>query len=285
MPDVTIVIPNLNGAPVLGACLGSLGSAAADRCWAAVVVDNASHDSSVELVRARFPAVKVLENRENLGFAAACNQGGQPLDSRYVLLLNSDVVLPSGSLEAMIRFADAHPDVGALTPRMCWPDGRIQGPRLGLSSLFRKGAVPMGWAPGTCLLLRRSALDAVGWLDESFFFYNEDIDLSWRLRKGGWKIVCLPELRVVHQEGAATRSDSAVRARAMAEGYRGSVLLTRKHFPWATRMVRWLLARELDYHAWRLPLMRRLGRELNDRDEALGRCLSQARAALDSTHG
>lgn len=269
MLDVLIVIPNLNGASVLGACLSALFGAAGALRLRAVVVDNASADASVALVREGFPDVLLCENAENLGFAAACNLGARPHESRYVLLLNNDVTLLPGTLEALVAFADAHPQAGAISPLMCWPDGRPQGPKLGLQALWNREAVAMSWLPGTCLLLRRAALDQVGWLDEDFFFYNEDLDLSWRLRKGGWGLFCLPEVRVRHLEGHATKSDLEVRARAIAEGYRGSVLLTRKHYPWATRLVSVGMRLAIRVQTMGLRLKRRIQGGLTDREQAM----------------
>ncbi|HEY9857663.1 MAG TPA: glycosyltransferase family 2 protein [Stenomitos sp.] len=269
MLDVTIVIPNLNGASVLGACLSALPAAAGPLRYQAVVVDNASRDESVSLVRSSFPDALVVENPENLGFAVACNRGAQPVESRYVLLLNNDVTLLPETLEELVAFADAHPQAGGLSPLMCWPDGRPQGPKLGLAGRLNRGAVPMGWLPGTCLLLRREALEHVGWLDEDFFFYNEDLDLSWRLRKGGWDLYCLPNVRVRHIEGHATRSDLEVRARAIAEGYRGSVILTQKHYPWATGIVRAGIRASVALQTLSLHLKRRFRGGLTEREEAV----------------
>lgn len=269
MLDVVIVIPNLNGASVLDACLSALPGAVGSLRVQPVVVDNASQDTSTSLVRSAYPDVQVVENPENLGFATACNRGGKPHPSRYVLLLNNDVTLLPGSLQALVAFADAHPRAGALSPLMCWPDGRPQGPKLGLQGLWSREAVRMGWLPGTCLLLRREALDQVGWLDEDFFFYNEDLDLSWRLRKGGWDLYCLPSVRVRHIEGHATRSDLEVRARAIAEGYRGSVLLTQKHYPWATGLVRVGLRAGVAAQTMGLRLKDRLSGGLTDRERAM----------------
>lgn len=269
MRDVVIVIPNLNGESVLGPCLSALPAAAAGLDYQTVVVDNASDDRSVDFVSETFPEVQVLVNSENLGFATACNRGGRAVESRYVLLLNSDVTLSAGSLEALVAHADAHPEVGGVTPLMCWPDGSPQGPILGFSRHWRKGpAHTLSWLPGTCLLLRREALDQVDWLDEAFFFYNEDLDLSWRLRKAGWRLEFLETVRVRHVNGHATRRDVAVRARAIAEGYRGSVLLTRKHYPWATPLVRAGLRAAIALETSALRVKRRFKGELTEREEA-----------------
>jgi GT2 family glycosyltransferase len=280
MLDVAVVIPNLNGEGVLASCLTALDAAAGALRVRSVLVDNASSDQGVAMVRRDFPDVLVLANEENQGFAKACNQGGKAVESRYVLLLNNDVTLSEASLMAMVAYADAHPGVGAVTPLMCWPDGRPQGPRLGWRGLLQEEAVRLSFAPGTCLLLRRDALDAIGWLDEAFFFYNEDLDLSWRLTKVGWGIVCLRGVRVQHHEGVSTRTDLAVRARAMAEGYRGSLTLARKHYPWAIGPVRLALRVELGWRALGMRRKERRGLSLTDRERAFLLCLPAARAAL-----
>jgi GT2 family glycosyltransferase len=127
----------------------------------------------------------------------------------------------------------------------------------------------MGWLPGTCLLLRREALDRIDWLDEAFFFYNENIDLSWRLRKAGYGLACATRIHVRHHEGVATRSDPALLARAIREGYAGSVLLARKHHPWAVGLVRLGVSIEV---AWRSAQVRRrmaTGQSLSPREQAL----------------
>ncbi|MNX87879.1 N-acetylglucosaminyl-diphospho-decaprenol L-rhamnosyltransferase [compost metagenome] len=280
MLDVAVVIPNLNGEGVLGSCLSALEAAAGALRVRPVLVDNASSDQSVTRVRRDFPEALVIENEENQGFAKACNLGGKALASRYVLLLNNDVALSPASLEAMVAYADAHPRVGAVTPLMCWPDGRVQGPRLGLGGLLGHQAVALSFAPGTCLLLRRAALDAIDWLDEAFFFYNEDLDLSWRLKKAGWGIVCLRSVRVQHHEGVSTRTDLAVRARAMAEGYRGSLTLARKHYPWAAGPVRLALGLEITWRASAARRKERRGEMLSDRERAFLMCVPAAQSAL-----
>lgn len=279
MYDVLVVIPNLNGASVLPATLAAIPAAAGRLAVHVTLVDNASTDGSAELAERLHPELTVKRHPENLGFAAACNTGGREGTSRYVLLLNSDLTLTPDSLAALVAHMERAPRLGALTPRMCWPDGRVQGPRLSRRAAGRELAT-MDWAPGTCLLLRREALDQVGWLDEAFFFYNEDLDLSWRLRKAGWQLACAPGITVHHHEGAATRTDLQVRARAIAEGYRGSLLLARKHYPWAAALVRLGLVAELGFRAWTLGRKQRSGLPLTDRETAYLLAQEQARRAL-----
>ena len=283
--DVLIVIPNLNGASLLDTTLGAIRDSAGALTHRVVVVDNASTDSSVERVRSTFPDVEILVNSENLGFATACNQGGRSTDSRHVLLLNSDVTLLPGSLEALVARLDHESRVGAVSPLMHWPDGRVQGPRIPAWKRGGDRPVRMDWLPGTCLLLRRAALDAIGWMDEDFFFYNEDLDLSWRLRKSGWRLECLPAMHVRHHEGVATRSDPAVLARAVREGYLGSVTLARKHHPWATWIVRRVIQIEVRFRAARIRARSTQGHLPNPREQALLDGLPELLTGLAASSG
>ena len=267
--DVVIVIPNFNGASILGETLEALPLAAGRLSTAVVLVDNASTDDSVARVQSGFPEVQIIRNPENLGFAVACNRGGQTLDSRHVLLLNSDVTMPPGSLEALVHEIDSSPRLGALSPLTHWPDGRVQGPPMPRWRRRQGGRVSLGWLPGTCLLLRRQALDAVGWLDEDFFFYNEDLDLSWRLRRGGWQLACATRVHVRHHEGVATRTDREVLVRAIREGFAGTVLLARKHYPWATPVVRWAVRLDVNQRCARTRARMARGEEPSFRDLAL----------------
>jgi N-acetylglucosaminyl-diphospho-decaprenol L-rhamnosyltransferase len=204
------------------------------------VVDNASWDGSAEMVANTFTQVTLLENEINQGFAAACNQGGRVYQSRYILLLNNDAVLLPGSLQTMVEFSDSQDTLGALTGRLLSPSGRERYPA---KHFWQRWWPPkpriheLSWVPGTCLMLRRKALDAVGWLDEDFFFYNEDLDLSIRLKKGGWRLFYHPSIGVRHHESGSSR---LIKPRAMLEGYRGTLLLCLKHYgKTAYALTRW----------------------------------------------
>lgn len=277
MLDVVVVVPNLNGSLFLAETLSAIAPAGGRLEIATVVVDNGSTDDSVAKIEENFPAVRVIANPQNLGFAVACNQGGKSESSRYVLLLNSDVTLEPQSLELLVACMDSHERLAALTPRMTWPDGRHQGRKLPAHP--PGDVVPIPTISGTCLLLRRSVLDAIGWLDERFFFYNEDLDLSLRLRKAGWTIACHRAITARHVEGRATGSSPEIRARAIFEGYRGGILLVDKHYPWASWAARLGIAALLEGQAFRLALKRTLGRPLSDRDVALSLCLKLASVA------
>jgi GT2 family glycosyltransferase len=200
----------------------------------AVVVDNASRDGSADAVAERFPEVKLVRQTRNVGYGKANNIGLQECEGRFILLLNPDVTVAEGSVGKLADFLLVRPDVGAVGPRLLRPEGmpdlaaRRGFPtpatafyRLaGLSKAFPKSRrfnrYNMGFLPdsevheidagtGACLMLRRAAIDRVGFFDPDYFMYGEDLDLCYRLRLGGWKIYYVPTATAVHLKGASTR--------------------------------------------------------------------------------
>jgi GT2 family glycosyltransferase len=193
------------------------------------VVDNASSDASVQMVRERFPWVHLIENDENVGFARANNQAIRQSSGRYVLLLNSDTEVHRGAVETLVAFMETNPQAGAAGARLLNADGSLQPsvhPMLTpwrefwrlmfLDKLVRRATYgPKLWratAPqpvevikGACLLLRRNALDQVGLLDESFFFYTEEVDLCYRLAQAGWQLWWVPAATVIHYGEASSK--------------------------------------------------------------------------------
>jgi hypothetical protein len=214
------------------------------------VVDNGSADGSPAMVRARFPWVRLVENQENVGFARANNQAIRESEGRWVLLLNPDTEVKSGALEVLVRFLDAHPQTGAVGPRLLNPDGTLQpschpAPTLPselwrlshLDALWPFALYPMSeWdldtprrvdvLQGACLLLRRAALDQVGFLDEEYFMYSEEVDLCQRLKRAGWSLYWVPEAQVVHYGGQSTQQ---VAAEMFLQLYQSKLLYFRKH--------------------------------------------------------
>ncbi|MEB3197751.1 MAG: glycosyltransferase family 2 protein [Candidatus Sericytochromatia bacterium] len=229
--DLVIVVPSFNQRSRLAACLDSVAEELrrTDLVACTVVVDNASWDGSAELVARAYPAVSLLENEVNQGFSVACNQGGRLHPARYVLVLNNDAQLEAGSLQALVEMADTRPRLAAVTGRLLAPDRRERFP---VSHVWQRWLPPprrpvtLSWVPGTATLFRREALDAVGWFDEDFFFYHEDLDLSWRLRRAGWELWYTPAARIRHHEGG---SSALIRDRLVVEAYRGAMLLAGKH--------------------------------------------------------
>lgn len=253
--DLSIIIVNWNTRDLLARCLesvilgtGELGSPITE----VIVVDNASSDGSAAMVRRDFPGVQLIENSENVGFARANNLGIVLATGRYVLLLNSDTLLPQGILESLLAFADAHPQAGIVGAKLVNLDDSFQAgpnrfPTLASvvleswgviqritrnpyypSFLPQRSSVPQecDWVGGACLLARRVAIEQVGLLDEAFFMNSEEVDWCYRMRQGGWEVWYTPASSVIHLGGAsANRSTAMQRIR----NNRGKVLFLSKH--------------------------------------------------------
>jgi GT2 family glycosyltransferase len=220
------------------------------------VVDNNSVDGSVAMVRARFPEVILIENKDNPGFSKANNQAIRVSKGEYVLLLNPDTVVEEDTFRACCDFMDAHPDGGGLGVKMLDGQGKFlpESKRglptpdvafykiFGLARLFPRsrtfGRYHLGFLDndksheidvlsGAFMLMRRTALDQVGLLDEDYFMYGEDIDLSYRLTQGGWKNYYFPGTRIIHYKGESTKRTSV---NYVFVFYRAMVIFARKHF-------------------------------------------------------
>jgi GT2 family glycosyltransferase len=181
------------------------------------------------MVREKFPHVHLFENRDNVGFARANNQAIQRCTGKYVLLLNPDTLVASGALQALVDFLDKHPEAGAAGARIVKSDGSLQissHPRPTLSrelwrlfhldSLSPYAEYPLTiWQTnrpqevdvliGACLLLRKEVLEQVGFLDEEYFMYSEEVDLCYRIQRAGWSIYWVPQAEVVHFGGQSTQ--------------------------------------------------------------------------------
>jgi GT2 family glycosyltransferase len=276
-PDLSIIIVSWNTRDMLAACLASLydkPSLHSSRTEV-FVVDNASADGSADMVRERFPAVRLIECDDNLGFAGGNNHALALARGRYVVLLNSDTEVRAGALECLAVFMDAHPAAGACGPRLLNTDGTLQPSctpmltpgrefwrLLFLDALWPRGAYPMQhWdisqprrvetIKGACLVLRHAALDGVGPLDDGYFMYTEEVDLCYRLAQAGWELWWVPTAEVVHHgEGSTSqrREEMYVQLyRSKTRFYRkfgGARLATRyKTFLRIAYTPRWAVAR------------------------------------------
>lgn len=263
--DISVVVVNYNVSVLLGRCLNTLiRSLERSRVvFEVVVVDNASTDGSVDVVRSEFPTVQLMENRTNRGFAAATNQGIARCSGRYLFLLNPDTEVLGDAPARLLAFMDAHPRVGMATGQLINPDGTLQhgafmfpnlwmsffdffplNHRLTGSSL--NGRYPLEQtAPfeidhplGASMMVRREVVEQVGSLDEAFFMYCEEIDWCIRIKKSGWSIYCLPNARIIHHGGQSTRQTAPA---MFAELHKSRSLLFRKHyspfFRWAHRRI------------------------------------------------
>jgi len=232
MIDLSIVIVNWNTRDLLAQCLQSVEEnvrACQRMNVETFVVDNASTDDSVQMVRDRFPWVCLVENVENVGFARANNQALRRATGRHSLLLNSDAKVLPDAFDTLLRFMDEHPDAGGCGPRLLNADGTLQSScypmrtpgrefwrLMFLETLWRRASYPQEkWGmqqprrveviKGACLLLRRQALEQVGLLDERYFLYTEEMDLCYRLLQAGWQLWWVPQAAVKHYEGASSK--------------------------------------------------------------------------------
>jgi N-acetylglucosaminyl-diphospho-decaprenol L-rhamnosyltransferase len=238
-PQLSVVVVNHNAGPYLERCLDSVAASSGELPVEVVVVDNASRDGSARVAQER-PDVRVIENRTNLGFAAAANIGIRVTEGPYLLLLNPDAEIVSGTLAGLVKVADERADAGAIGALVRNPDGTIQPSARRIPGTFEAlmhaflgpvvpgnrwtGAYTMAawdrssereveWVSGSAMLLRRSALHYVGVFDEGYFMYVEDVDLCTRLRRAGWTVLFSPELEVTHEVGVSARSQSRRMAR------------------------------------------------------------------------
>lgn len=254
--DLSVVIVNYNVEYFLEQCLNAVKSASKQLKVQVFVVDNNSIDSSVAMVREKFPTVNIIANKDNVGFSKANNQAIHLSDARYVLLLNPDTVIEEDTFVKTVAFMDEHPDAGGLGVRMVDGKGKflpeskrgLPTPRVsfykifGLARVFPKsrifGKYHLGYLSefeinevdvlsGAFMLMRSETLDKVGLLDEQFFMYGEDIDLSYRIQQGGYKNYYFPQTKIIHYKGESTKKSSV---NYVFVFYRAMILFANKHF-------------------------------------------------------
>ncbi len=263
--SLSIVIVTFNARDDALACLESVHAHPPGREWDVVVVDNASVDGTADSISRRWPGLRLERLAENMGFAAANNVGIRATSGTFVLLLNSDTLVGEGQLEALCAALERDTRAAAVGPRLVDGEGRqelsygrmispLSEPRQKIrAKLLSRGPAPIrariradmarsqyvDWVSGACLLVRRTAAEAVGLLDERYFMYCEDVDFCAALRQAGHHILFAPDVEVVHLRGRSRASAPAVTSRR----YRDSqVAFYRKHHPRWARLLRWYLA-------------------------------------------
>lgn len=253
MPATIAIVVSYNSAGDLAPCLSSL-EAQRGVDVAIHVIDNASTDGSVGLVRREFPRVHLTANSANLGFARANNQVLECKNAEFYALVNPDTVLPADALAACVNYLSCHPSAGVAATRLVFPDGTLQPSChsfLGIRNLFGETfgvhrllpglrplsslhmpwfphdrAMEVDWIQGAYLVVRGDVVRAVGGFDDEFFMYGEEMDWCRRIRSAGWSVVFLPEPSVVHA-GAASSSSNA--GPMFVENLKGRVRYLRKH--------------------------------------------------------
>ena len=243
---LSVVIVSYNVRSYLEECLKSVQEALEGIEGEVFVVDNHSDDDSVEVVRQVYPWVNLIVNLENLGFAKANNQAIRRAQGEYVLLLNPDTVVAQDTFRGVLAFMDEHPKAGSAGVMMCYEDGsRAPESRravptpwvaarkmLGFTKRYYMSDLPWDQpckievVSGAFCLLRHQALKTVGLLDEDFFMYGEDIDLSYRLLKGGWENWYLP-YSIIHYKGKSTQKSDY---RYVHVFYQAMLIFFQKHY-------------------------------------------------------
>lgn len=251
---VSVIIVSWNARNYLLECLDSLSQAVCSYPMEVIIVDNASNDGSPEMVEERYPHVRLVRNSENLGFAKANNIGIGESHGRYVALVNSDVHILPDCITRLVEYCETSSDVGMVGPRIQGGTGVLQRSCRGfpgvwnilcralmLDAVFSRsrwcnGYLMRYWPHDDCRdvdilsgcfwLVRRSALDEVGLLDEGFFMYGEDMDWCKRFRKSGWRVVFNPDAEAIHYGGG---SSSNAPTRFFVEKQRADLRYWQKH--------------------------------------------------------
>jgi GT2 family glycosyltransferase/lipopolysaccharide/colanic/teichoic acid biosynthesis glycosyltransferase len=253
---LSVIIVSYNVREFLEQALVSIQKAKGNLEMEVFVVDNASSDGSADLVERRFPQVKLIRNRENLGFAKANNQAIAQCCGAYICLINPDTIVQENTFLSLLSFFADHPEAGAAGCKILNPDGTLQlacrrsyptpwvafTKIMGLAALFPKSKlfgrynltylnpddlVDVEAISGSFMVLRREVIETVGVLDESFFLYGEDLDWCYRIRKSGWKIFYFPDTQIIHFKGESSKKSPYEHRRLFYEAMR---LFVRKHF-------------------------------------------------------
>lgn len=254
--DVSVIIVNYNVRFFLEQCLHSLKRAGDGLAVQTIVVDNASSDGSINYLKPKFTDVHFITNKTNIGFAAACNRGLKEAVGRYVLFLNPDTLLSEDVLHRCIHFFSRHKEAGAVGIKMIDGSGAFlkESKRsfpspltslyklAGLAKLFPRSKTfsryhlvhldadqnhEVDVLAGAFMMIKKEVLDKVGSFDEAFFMYGEDVDLSYRIQKGGYKNYYVPEAQIIHFKGESTRRGSLNYVRMF---YQAMSLFVTKHY-------------------------------------------------------
>ncbi|MBN1874066.1 MAG: glycosyltransferase family 2 protein [Anaerolineae bacterium] len=232
--DLSVIIVNWNVCDLLRRCLASVEANCDDLSLEVIVVDNASVDDSVQMVKREFPQVRLIASQENLGYTGGNNLGVNKAQGRYLLILNPDTEIVGDALPQMVAYLDENSHIAVVGPKLLYPDGTVQSSRRRFPTLaqaFIDDSVPFGrrwfpnskleqryvmaegsddkiqavdWLVGAALMIRREVWQKIGPLDETFFMYFEELDWCRRCRDAGEEIHYLPQAQIIHHHGAAS---------------------------------------------------------------------------------
>ncbi len=260
---LSVIIVNYNVQYFLEQCLHSVYSAKKNFDIEVIVVDNNSADDSVKMLSEKFPDIHLIKNKTNSGFSVANNQAIKIATGEYILLLNPDTIVEPDTFEKTIAFMDAHHEAGALGVKMLNGEGDflpeskrgLPTPLVafyklsGLSTLFPESKTfnkyHLGFLDdteihqvdvlaGAFMLIRKSVLEIVGLLDEKFFMYGEDVDLSYRITLAGFKNYYFPETKIIHYKGKSTNKNSI---NYVIHFYKAMLIFSKKHFSKSNKLL------------------------------------------------
>ena len=282
MIDISIIVVNYNAKEFLRKCIASILKNVKSISYEVIIIDNNSSDKSAEMIEKEFSQVKLIANKNNVGFSKANNQGVKiSKESRFVLFLNPDTVVHKQVIEGMINFMNTHEDAGAATCKLIMPNGKIDDAThrgfptpwnafshfSGLEKLFPNSKLfagySLGWMnmdssheidvlAGAFMLVRREAGEKVGWWDEDYFFYGEDIDFCYMLKQKGWKIYYVPGVFVTHYKGVSggikavskeiTTASEETKKRATKSRFNAMRIFYKKHYEEKyPKLITWLM--------------------------------------------
>jgi len=254
--DLTIVIVNYNVKEFLEQAIISIKKSCKHIEYELFVVDNASNDGSVDLIRKKYPEVKLIANSENKGFSTANNQAIKQAQGEYILLINPDTIVQEDTFSVLLNFFKNHPECGMVGCKILNPDGSLQlacrrsfptpwiafTKIIGLSKLFPNSKIfgrynltylnpdatyEVEAISGSFMFFRQQIINEIGYLDESFFMYGEDLDWCFRIRESGWKIYYLPETKIIHFKGESSKKSDID---LIIQFYRAMKLFVEKHY-------------------------------------------------------
>lgn len=232
--DFSFVIVNWNTRDLLCQCIQAIHRTVVDHRYEIILVDNASSDGSVEAVRKHFPDVRCIVNRENRGFGAANNQAFAVMQGRYAVLINTDAELLEGAADRLHTFMETHPDAGMACGQLLNADGSRQNSFANFPTLLSLAAnesvlrmifprrfpskyqtytqpIEVESCIGACMIVRKTAMDEAGFLDERYFFFMEETDWAFSFKNAGWRSYFIPDARIYHYQGQSAGSGASSR--------------------------------------------------------------------------
>lgn len=258
-PTLSVVILSYNTKKLLDNCLKSVLKHKNEASMEVIVSDNGSSDGSVQLVKDKYPVVHIIENKKNLGFAVGNNKAKKYCNGEYILFLNSDTELNRGALKETLSYMEKHKKMGAMTCRIVLSNGELDKDARrsfptpwvsfthfsGLDRLLPKSKTfskywygyisedkthEVDVIQGAFFLARKRVIDSVGWFDEDYFLDGEDIDLCWKIKEAGWKIVYYPKVSIKHVKKASKKKPTEIdRERFVLAGVESMRIFYKKH--------------------------------------------------------